>query len=137
MRKFIVILILLFGKSLFCLANNPFQDRLAKLNNDIILLEIKIKTSGRFDYVIWGKELLSLREKIFKLRQNTNEDYLKNQTYGSEFSDLMGHVTDLAQLKLDVLSSYKRTNSSFYLEKYNQLNSVYTSLYEKILLSNW
>lgn len=118
-------------------AKNPFQDRLVHLNNEIIALQIKIKTSGRFDYLIWGKELLALENKIFLLRKETSEDYLKYQTYGSEFNDLMAHVTQLAQLKLNVLSSYKRTNSSFYLEKYNQLNTIYTDLYGRLLLSSW
>jgi hypothetical protein len=130
-------LIILLMIPMIGLAKNPFQDRLIVLNNEIIALQIKIKTSGRFDYLIWGKEVLALKEKIFLLRKNTSEDYLKYQTYGSEFSDLMYHVTELAQLKLDVLSSYKRTNSNFYLEKFNELNGIYTDLYEKILLSNW
>lgn len=135
--KGISLLILLKFIPLVGLSKNPFQDRLVNLNKEIILLEIKIKTSGRFDYQIWGKEVLALEDKIFLLRKNTTEDYLKYQTYSPEFSDLMTHVTQLAQLKLDVLSSYKRTNSSFYLEKFNELNQIYTDLYEKILLSNW
>jgi len=129
---FFLLVISFVGKS-----NNPFLDRLSNLNNEIISFQIKIKISGRFDYLVWGKELLELKEKIFVLRQDTVKDYIKNQTYGSEFSDLMGIVTDLAALKLEVLSTYRRTDSSFYLDRYNQLNSVYTPLYGKLLLTNW
>ncbi len=133
--KISIFLLIMFPSIGF--AKNPFQDRLVLLNNEIIALQIKIKISGRFDYQIWGKELLALENKIFLLRKETSEDYLKYQTYGSEFNDLMAHVTQLAQLKLDVLSSYKRTNSNFYLEKYNQLNTTYTDLYGRLLLSSW
>lgn len=136
MKKIIITFCLLLF-SFFCLANNPFQDRLSILNREIILFQIKIKSSGRFDYLVWGEEFLNLKEKIFLLKQDTQKDYLRNRTYSSEFSELMGLVTDLAQLKLEVLSTYKKTDSIFYLERYNDLNNSYTNFYEKILLTKW
>ena len=127
----------LFFVALNCNANNPFLDRLTKLNQEIIFLQIKIKIADRLDKTTLKSEIIILKEKIIRLKQDTQKDFINNQTYSSEFNDLMGIVSDLANLKLDLLTTFKRTESNFYLEKYNQLNTAYTDLYGKLLLSSW
>ena len=127
MKQIVILIFLLSTVSVF--GQNSFQKNFYELNSEINslqkqLLEKPLTTSLQ-------TQKYELTKSLNRLSEEAMQESL-NENLNSEIGDLIGFACELGKQKLNLIEAYKRYNDSFYLKKFNELDTLYLSIYLKL-----
>jgi gas vesicle protein len=127
MKQIVILLFLL--STVYVSGQNSFQKNLYELNSEI----------NNMQKQILEKPLtISLQTQKYELTKSLNrlcEEAMQesvNENLNSEIGDLVSFACELGKQKLNLIEAYKRYNDSFYLKKFNELDTLYLSIYLKL-----
>lgn len=120
-------LLLLF--SILSFSQNSYQNNLYDLDKQIKIMEKKLKNEV-LTYELLN-EKLDLIKSINRLSEQALSDSL-DDFLSVELGELIFYTCEYGKLKLDLLQSYRNFKNEFYLNRYNEVSSIYLSFFFKV-----
>lgn len=127
MKKIYTLGLILF--SIFVFSQNSYQKNLYQLNEEINSIQKRLKQNKLTTEIMVEK--FEIVKSLNRLSEETQLAAL-NREIDDELGTLIDFACEIGKQKINFLESYKKFNNKFYLQKFEELDSTYLSIYLKI-----